>query len=57
VEIEDVLSRVMKGAYNMPRRISRDAKNMVRSMLEKVIFLETGINCRILLREYQRLTS
>jgi hypothetical protein len=39
LEIEDVLSRVIKGAYNMPRRISRDARNLVRSMLEKVLLL------------------
>lgn len=53
MEIEDVLSRVIKGAYNMPRRISRDTKNLARSMLEKVFFPKVQVNCRTPLRESQ----
>jgi hypothetical protein len=34
--IEDVLARVMKGIYTIPRHISRDSRNLVTQMLEKV---------------------
>jgi hypothetical protein len=36
VGIDDVLDRVVKGEYEMPRRISRDARGLVRVMLESV---------------------
>ena len=36
MEIHDVLDRVVKGEYEMPRRISRSARALVRVMLESV---------------------
>jgi hypothetical protein len=41
MEIHDVLDRVVKGEYEMPRRISRSARALVRVMLESV-YLQTA---------------